>query len=276
MEWITDVSVGQCICITTLYNSRRHCLSGKTQPAQLDRHWPGVSSHPCYRLRTYLYPLKDRFLTLQSLSEGYYMERGSKFHAYAYPVQTEDEVHGILQALKKDHPKARHFCSALRLYPDASLERSNDDGEPSGSAGKPILGQLIKNDLTNVFVVVVRYFGGTKLGIPGLIEAYKTSTADSIHAGTTIERNVVSLVAVNLTFESYSPFLNFCKQQGFPVFQESFDNRVSLTIGFRKSEVKELLQEALKEYSKMDFKVLEDYTSYLDFQIQFLDQDQIL
>lgn len=204
------------------------------------------------------------------------MERGSKFHAYAYPVQTEDEVHSILQVLKKEHPKARHFCSALRLHPDASLERSNDDGEPSGSAGRPILGQLIKHDLTNVFVVVVRYFGGTKLGIPGLIEAYKTSTVNAIHAATTIERNVFSIVAVNLTFESYSPFLNFCKHHNIPVFKESFDNRVSLIIGFRKSDVKELLQEALKEYSKMDFKELEDYASYLDFNIQFLDQDQIM
>lgn len=203
------------------------------------------------------------------------MERGSKFHAYAFPVQTEDEVHPILQVLKKEHPKARHFCTALRLYPDASLERSNDDGEPSGSAGKPILGQIIKHDLTNVFVVVVRYFGGTKLGIPGLIEAYKTSTANAISAGTIAERNVFSKVSVNLTFESYSPFLNFCKHHDIPVFEETFDSRVTLIIGFRKSAIKELLQEALREYSKMDFKELEEYTSYLDFQILFLDQDQI-
>ncbi len=215
-------------------------------------------------------------MTLKSLSEGYYMERGSKFHAYAFPVQTEDEVNSILQSLKKEHPKARHFCSALRLFPDASLERSNDDGEPSGSAGRPILGQLVKHDLTNVFVVVVRYFGGTKLGIPGLIEAYKTSTANAINAAITIEGNVFSKVAVNLTFESYSPFLNFCKQHSIPVFEESFDNRVTLIIGFRKSDVKELLHDALKEYSRMDFMELEEYASYLDFQIIFLDQDQIL
>lgn len=204
------------------------------------------------------------------------MERGSKFHAYAFPIRSEDEVPGILHALKKEHPKARHFCSALRLHPDASLERSNDDGEPSGSAGRPILGQLVKHDLTNVFVVVVRYFGGTKLGIPGLIEAYKTSTANAISAGTTIEGNVFSKVVVNLTFESYSPFLNFCKHHNIPVFEEAFDNRVSLIIGFRKSNAKELLLETLKEYSKMDFKELDDYTSYLDFQINFLDQDQIM
>lgn len=204
------------------------------------------------------------------------MERGSKFHAYAFPVQTEDEVHSILQSLKKDHPKARHFCSALRLHPDASLERSNDDGEPSGSAGRPILGQLIKHNLTNVFVVVVRYFGGTKLGIPGLIEAYKTSTANAINTGTTIIGIVISKVAVNMTFESYSPFLNFCKQLSIPVFEESFDHRVSLIIGFKKSDAKERVIETLREYSKMDFKELEEYASYLDFKIQFLDQYQII
>ena len=204
------------------------------------------------------------------------MERGSKFHAYAYPIKSEDEVTSILQALKKEHPKARHFCSALRLYPDASLERSNDDGEPSGSAGRPILGQLVKHELTNVFVVVVRYFGGTKLGIPGLIEAYKTSTANAISAGTTIEGNVISKVVINLTFESYSPFLNFCKQHSILVFEESFDNRVSLIIGFRKTDAKELLFNALKVYSKMDFKELEDYASYLDFQIQLIDREHIM
>ncbi|MDZ4747806.1 MAG: YigZ family protein [Saprospiraceae bacterium] len=220
--------------------------------------------------------MKDRFLTLKSRAEGYYMERGSKFHAYAFPVQTEEEVLSIVQTLKKVHPKARHFCSALRLYPDASLERANDDGEPSGSAGKPILGQLIKHDLTNIYVVVVRYFGGTKLGIPGLIEAYKTSTANALIAGTMIEGIVISKVLVNLTFESYPPFLNFCKQHTIPVFEESFDQRVSLIIGFKKSVIKELLLEALKEYSKMDFKDLEEYTAHLDFKIEFLGRDQIM
>ena len=93
----------------------------------------------------------DRFLTLTAPTEGYFMERGSKFLAYAFPIEAEDDTVIIIQKLKKEHPKARHFCTALRLHPDASLERSNDDGEPSGSAGRPILGQLVKNNLTNTY-----------------------------------------------------------------------------------------------------------------------------
>ena len=127
------------------------------------------------------------------------MERGSKFMAYAFPVSSEEESQHYLQSIIKNHPKARHFCSAMRLFPDASLERSSDDGEPSGSAGKPILGQLVKNNLTNVYLVVVRYFGGTKLGIPGLIEAYKTSAANAIAAGVILEKTVYTKVLIQLT-----------------------------------------------------------------------------
>ena len=114
------------------------------------------------------------------------MDRGSKFLAYASPVANESEANLFLQKIKKDHPKARHYCSALRLNPDASLERINDDGEPSGSAGRPIMGQLIKHKLTNAMIIVVRYFGGTKLGVPGLIEAYKTSAANAINGATIV------------------------------------------------------------------------------------------
>ena len=124
--------------------------------------------------------MQDHYHTLAAPATGYFMNSGSKFYAYAYPLTSETAASDVLSQLKKDHPKARHFCTAIRLHADGSLSRSADDGEPSGSAGKPILGQLIKYGLTNVFVVVVRYFGGTKLGIPGLIEAYKTSTEEAL------------------------------------------------------------------------------------------------
>ncbi len=220
--------------------------------------------------------MEDRFTTLKSPSEGYYMDRGSKFLAYAFPVQTEDDVMAIMHHIKKEHPKARHYCSALRLFPDASLERSNDDGEPSGSAGRPILGQLIKNDLTNIFLVVVRYFGGTKLGIPGLIEAYKTSASNAIEGGVFIERNVFSKILFTLPYESHPHFLNYFKQHDIPVFEESFSDKASLTIGLRKSSAKEQLIKSLQEYSKMDFDQLEDYTKYLGITVNFLEQEQIL
>lgn len=204
------------------------------------------------------------------------MERGSKFLAYAFPVSSEAEIPDLLQGIKKDHPKARHYCTALRLAPDASLERYNDDGEPSGSAGRPILGQLIKNDLTNAFLVVVRYFGGTKLGIPGLIEAYKTSAANAILAGTIVERNVFTKVRITLSYDGFPHFLNFCKHNHIPVFQEAFTENAQLIIGFRKSTAPILLLDALHHYSKMDFTQLDDYAKHIGISFEFLEEEQIL
>ncbi len=204
------------------------------------------------------------------------MERGSKFLAYAYPVETEDDVQHFLQSVKKEHPKARHYCTAFRLFPDGSLERSNDDGEPSGSAGRPILGQLIKNKLTNVCVVVVRYFGGTKLGIPGLIEAYKTSTANAIHTAIIVERNVLTKVLITLSYESFPSFLNYFKQHDIPVIEESYGDRASFIICLPKSTAKQNLIEILHQLSQMDFEDLEHYMSYLGIEVEVLKEDIII
>ncbi|MBP7238622.1 MAG: YigZ family protein [Saprospiraceae bacterium] len=220
--------------------------------------------------------MEDQFLTLSSPSEGYYMERGSKFLAYAYPVETEDDVQHFLQSVKKEHPKARHYCTAFRLFPDGSLERSNDDGEPSGSAGRPILGQLIKNKLTNVCVVVVRYFGGTKLGIPGLIEAYKTSTANAINTAIIVERNVLTKVLITLSYESFPSFLNYFKQHDIPVIEESYGDRASFIICLPKSTAKQNLIEILHQLSQMDFEDLEHYMSYLGIEVEVLKEDIII
>ncbi len=204
------------------------------------------------------------------------MERGSKFLAYAYPVETEDDVQHFLQSVKKEHPKARHYCTAFRLFPDGSLERSNDDGEPSGSAGRPILGQLIKNKLTNVCVVVVRYFGGTKLGIPGLIEAYKTSTANAINTAIIVERNVLTKVLITLSYESFPSFLNYFKQHDIPVIEESYGDRASFIICLPKSTAKQNLIEILHQLSQMDFEDLEHYMSYLGIEVEVLKEDIII
>jgi uncharacterized YigZ family protein len=204
------------------------------------------------------------------------MERGSKFLAYASPVQSEEDAQLFLQSIKKDHPKARHYCTALRLHPDASLERSNDDGEPSGSAGRPILGQLIKNNLTNVCIVVVRYFGGTKLGIPGLIEAYKTSAANAIEAATIVERRVYGKVLIHLSYDSFPHFLNYCKQNNIPVLDESFSDQASILIGFRKSSLLGDLMTALHQFSQMDFRQPEEYATYLGMSIEFPEGEYII
>jgi len=204
------------------------------------------------------------------------MDKGSKFLAYLIPVTSEVEGQAFLNTLKKSHPKARHFCSALRLGPDASIERSNDDGEPSGSAGKPILGQLIKNQLTNVVVVVVRYFGGTKLGIPGLIEAYKSSTAEAIGHAKIIEQSVYAAYQIELKYDLLPSFKNHVLQAGVPLLEELFNETAKLKIGFRSSTANEDLMKMLNEFSHRDFDTLDAYCRYLEIDIADLKEELVI
>ena len=131
---------------------------------------------------------QDKFRTIESSTTSEFKDRGSKFFAFAYPIERPQDVKERLQVLKKAHPKAVHFCYAYRIGTDGLQFRANDDGEPSGSAGKPILGQIDSLSFTNVLVVVVRYFGGTLLGVPGLINAYKTATADALQQAVVVEK----------------------------------------------------------------------------------------
>ena len=132
--------------------------------------------------------IRDTYLSIAAPSEGLFKDNGSRFIALAFPVETEDEVKGIVDMLKKRYHDARHHCYAYRLGLDGDRFRANDDGEPSSSAGRPILGQIDSAGLSDVLVVVVRYFGGIKLGIPGLIRAYKTSTADALSQARVVEK----------------------------------------------------------------------------------------
>ncbi|MGZ3866127.1 MAG: IMPACT family protein [Bacteroidia bacterium] len=125
--------------------------------------------------------MQDQYFTIQKSAEGLYKEKGSKFIGYAFPVSSETEIKDHITHLKKEHHSARHWCYAYRLGADKKLFRANDDGEPSGTAGKPILNQLIAADLTDVLIVVVRYFGGTLLGTSGLITAYKSAAAAALN-----------------------------------------------------------------------------------------------
>ena len=219
----------------------------------------------------------DEFLTAKEPSQGYYMEKGSKFMAYLYPVINETEAQSFLQALNKSHPKARHFCSALRLGPGAEIERSNDDGEPGGSAGKPILGQLIRNQLTNVLVVVVRYFGGTKLGIPGLIEAYKISAAEAVSNATIIQRSIYTVFGFHMNYEAFPLFKNHIIRSGLPVFDENFnDQKAFISFGIKRSGSTQALMRLLKDFSQRDFDNLEDYIQYLDMEMFYGSEEKIL
>lgn len=159
--------------------------------------------------------IKDTYLTINSKSESLFKDRGSKFHGYAYHVKNEDDVKAQLEALKKVHPSARHFCYAYKINPLDEYWRANDDGEPSSSAGKPILGQINSKNLTEVLVVVVRYFGGTKLGVPGLINAYKTAAAEALGAATIVEEQVKSPLNIKVNYALMGDVMNFIKSVGY-------------------------------------------------------------
>lgn len=141
-----------------------------------------------------------KYKTLAGATTGEFKDRGSKFLAYAYPVATTQDVKDRLQALKKEHPKAVHHCYAFRIGTDGTLYRAVDDGEPSGSAGRPILGQIDSAGLVNVLVVVVRYFGGTLLGVPGLINAYKTATSLALEGAASTEKWIENVVEVSFDY----------------------------------------------------------------------------
>src|SRR5260370_2947030 len=132
----------------------------------------------------------DTYLTIEKVSEGIFRDRGSKFIAYAHPIYTDQDIKNIVADLKKENPKANHHCWAMRWSTDRSVFRVNDDGEPSGTAGRPILNTLLSRNLTNVAVVVVRYFGGTLLGVPGLINAYRTAAELALNRTKVIETTV--------------------------------------------------------------------------------------
>jgi uncharacterized YigZ family protein len=156
--------------------------------------------------------IPSRYQTLEKLSEGLYKEKGSKFIAYAVPCFNEEEAKVYLAEWRKLHHQARHVCYAYRFGSDLSVYRANDDGEPNNSAGAPILGQIQSFGLTNVLIGVVRYFGGTKLGVGGLIHAYKTAAKDAIENGSIVERELKQLLELNFSYGEMPQVMNAVKQ----------------------------------------------------------------
>lgn len=160
------------------------------------------------------------YKTIETASTAEFKDRGSRFLAFAYPVQDEQEIKEKLKELKALHPKAVHHCYAYRLGLDGNQYRANDDGEPSGSAGKPILGQIDSGGVTNVFVVVVRYFGGTLLGVPGLIHAYKTVTADALSTVPKTERWIEQKFEIEFDYPSMSEVLYLLKKAEATIYRQ--------------------------------------------------------
>jgi uncharacterized YigZ family protein len=170
------------------------------------------------------------FLTISALSEGIYKEKGSKFLGYAFPVKSEEEVKNILAGLKKDHSRARHICYAFRLGAEKGLFKASDAGEPHNSAGQPILGQIRSFDLTDVLVAVVRYFGGTKLGIPGLTAAYKDAAHDALKNAVIIEETERTTLDLETDYAHLTELMNFVKQNNVRILEQDLSSGCRLKI----------------------------------------------
>lgn len=197
-------------------------------------------NHPSAN-RPQLCSMNDAFRTIAAPSIGEFKDRGSKFFAYAYPARTEEEALVHLEQLRKEHFKARHHCFAWRFDPDGSRHRANDDGEPSGTAGRPILGQIDSFGLTDVVVVVVRYFGGTLLGTSGLINAYRESAAEALRQAVIVEKIVQDFFDVRFDYALMPDIMNAVKKMGINIVREVYDDAGLLEIGIRQSEVPAVL-----------------------------------
>lgn len=179
----------------------------------------------------------DTYRTIAKPSEGVFKDKGSKFLGYAYPFSDINELKRIIAELKAAHPKARHYCWAYRLTTDRSVFRINDDGEPSGTAGRPILNTLLSNDLTNILIVIVRYFGGTLLGVPGLIAAYKTAAQEAIDEAEIIEKTVNDVYQVNFGYEQMNDVMRVMKEDLLHIVKQDFDIKCAITFEIRQAQV---------------------------------------
>ena len=196
---------------------------------------------------------EDTYKTIRIPAEGIFKDRGSKFLAYAYPIEHENEIKPLVENLKKEHFKAVHHCYAYRLGLDRSNFRVNDDGEPSGTAGKPILNTLLSQDLTNILVIVVRYFGGTLLGVPGLINAYKSATIEVLGVADIFEKTVNDVYNVSFDFVQMNDVMKAVKEFSLKIRNQTFDNQCTMELEFRKT----LTNQVIGKLEKIDGIVVE-------------------
>jgi uncharacterized YigZ family protein len=191
---------------------------------------------------------EDTFKTIRTPAEGIFKDRGSKFLAYAYPIEQENEVKPLVENLKKEHFKAVHHCFAYRFGLDRSNFRVNDDGEPSGTAGKPIFNTLLSQEITNILVVVVRYFGGTLLGVPGLINAYKSATIEALAVADIIEKTVNDVYNVSFEFVQMNDVMKVVKEFSLKIRNQTYNNQCTMELEFRKT----LTNQVIGKFEKID------------------------
>ena len=190
--------------------------------------------------------MTDEFKTIPTTSEGYYTEKRSKFLAFAHHVQTTDEVKDIIAQYRKKYYDARHVCYAYMLGAERKDFRANDDGEPSSTAGKPILGQINSNELTDILIVVVRYYGGVNLGTSGLIVAYREAAADAISHATIETRQVEEIIKYTFAYPQMNDVMRIVKDMNPRIISQTYDNTCEIVLSIRKSEA-DLLRHKLEK-----------------------------
>lgn len=213
---------------------------------------------------------KDEYIIPVSKAEGLYREKGSKFIAYLFPVNNVDEVEKALLRLKKNHPKARHICYAYRFSPDQNQFRINDDGEPSGSAGRPIYNQILSQDMYEVLIAVIRYFGGTKLGITGLIRAYKTTTQEALKKCETKVTFLSTRVELDFDYSIMGDLMNALKQTGLLIEQQIFDENPKIILRLHQSKYSQDIISLKSKLLNRDVGDIKDDTSVLGLKINIL------
>ena len=201
--------------------------------------------------------MDDTYRTISKPCEGLFKDKGSKFIAYAWPVTSENEIREIVQTIKKEHYSARHHCYAWRLGHEKLQFRANDDGEPSSTAGKPILGQIQSFDLTNILIVVVRYFGGTLLGVSGLINAYRNAALDAISQAEIVEKLVEKQLLVEFDYGVMNEVMKIFKDERLQQIEPQFDLRCQIKTFVRLSELFRI-EEGLKKIEGLKLSYLEE------------------
>ena len=192
--------------------------------------------------------MTDEFKTIKSTGEGFYSEKRSKFFAFAHHVESADEVKAIVADYRKKYYDARHVCYAYMLSPERTEFRANDDGEPSSTAGKPILGQINSQELTDILIVVVRYYGGVNLGTSGLIVAYREAAADAIAHSEIETRQVEELVTYSFAYPMMNDVMRIVKEMQPRIVSQTYDNTCEIQLAIRKSEA-EILRNRLAKLS---------------------------
>ncbi|MDR0582065.1 MAG: YigZ family protein [Prevotellaceae bacterium] len=182
------------------------------------------------------------YKTIAAFAAGVFKDRGSKFLSFAFPVESEEQAREQVRKIKKEYFDARHHCFAYRIGPDGEQWRANDDGEPSSTGGKPILGQLLSRELTNVLVVVVRYFGGTLLGVSGLINAYRSAAADALDNAQTVEKTVREIITITFPYDHLNAMMKLLKEEQAEIRAQQCDMECAFEVAVPLQKKEKFLQ----------------------------------